>query len=168
MASGTVYDYSARTIDGKEQSLVDYRGQVLLIVNVASECGLTKEHYPALQKLYTEKKDAGLVVLGFPANDFKGQEPGSNSDIATFCSAQKVTFPMFEKITVVGKDAHPLYKYLSGRPGPVGAEPSWNFTKFLVDRDGTVVARFDPRTMPGDPEVVKKIDALLTAAPAGK
>ncbi len=157
----SVYDFTMKRIDGKDESLGAYKGKVMLIVNVASECGLTPQ-YEGLQKLYKEKKDAGLVVLGFPANDFHGQEPGSNGDIATFCTGKYgVTFPMYEKITVVGKDAHPLYKFLSTRPAPVGVEPDWNFTKFLVGRDGNVAARFGPKMKPDDPEILKKVDELL-------
>ena len=134
-----------------------------MIVNVASKCGLTPQ-YAALQKLYESKKDAGFVILGFPANDFMGQEPGTNKEIKEFCDAKyKVTFPMFEKIAVTGKETHPLYKMLAALPAPLGGEPKWNFTKFVLDRQGHVVARFEPKTTPDDPAVVKKIDELLAA-----
>lgn len=159
----SVYDFTMKRIDGKEESLSVYKGKVALIVNVATHCGLTPQYEP-LQKLYTAKKDQGFVVLGFPANDFKDQEPGTNSEIATFCSTTYgVNFPMFEKITVVGKDAHPLYKFIASQPQPIGQEPTWNFTKYLVDREGKVVARFDPKMKPDDPAIVAKIDELLKA-----
>lgn len=166
-----VLDFKVKRIDGTEEDLSIYRGKVVLIVNVASKCGFTKQ-YEGLQKLYESKKDAGgaegsgggLVILGFPANDFRGQEPGSNKEIAEFCTSRfHVTFPMFEKITVTGKDAHPLYQRLAAQPAPVGGEgvPGWNFTKFLIDRQGNVVARFDSKVAPDDAALVQKIDALI-------
>ncbi len=148
-------------IDGQPKNLSDYKGKVVLVVNVASKCGLTPQ-YDALESLYKSKKDAGLVVLGFPANDFGSQEPGTNKEIAEFCSATyHVTFPMFEKIAVTGASAHPLYKQLSALPAPLGGEPKWNFNKFLVDKSGNVVARFEPKTKPDDPALIAKIDELL-------
>lgn len=156
-----VLAHTARRINGTDESLEVYKGKVVLIVNTASRCGLTPQ-YEALEKLYREKKDQGLVVLGFPANDFRNQEPGTNAEIAEFCSGKfDVTFPMFEKISVTGKDQHPLYRQLAQQPKPLGSDPGWNFTKFVVDRKGNVVARFEPKVKPDDPEVVKKIDALL-------
>ena len=144
-------------IDGTPEPLEEYKGKVVLVVNVASRCGLTPQ-YEALERLYREKKDAGLVVLGFPANNFGGQEPGTNEEIVAFCTGRyDVTFPMFEKISVRGDDQHALYRTLS----TVGGEPSWNFTKYLVDRDGRVVERFDPRTTPDDPALVAEVDRLL-------
>jgi glutathione peroxidase len=140
------------------------------MVNVASECGCTPQ-YQGLEKLYKEKKDAGLVVLGFPANNFGSQEPGSNEQISEFCTGKfGVTFPMFEKISVKGEDAHALYKKLAAQPKPIGGEPKWNFTKFVVNREGKVVARFDAqgkiaRTGELEPELVKKIDELLGGSP---
>lgn len=144
-------------IDGSPEPLSDYEGRVVLIVNVASKCGLTPQ-YEGLEALYREKKDQGLVILGFPANNFMGQEPGTDQEISQFCTSKyDVTFPMFSKISVTGADQHELYKTLS----TVGGEPSWNFTKYLVDRQGHVVERFDPRTTPSDPELRAAIDRLL-------
>lgn len=162
-----------KRIDGTEEDLAKYKGKVVVLVNVASECGCTPQ-YQGLETLYKEKKDRGLVVLGFPANNFGSQEPGSNEEIAEFCTGKfGVTFPMFEKISVKGEDAHPLYKKLASQPPPVGAEPKWNFTKFVVDREGRVVARFDAvgkiaRTGELEPELVKKIDELLGAGKGGE
>lgn len=157
--------FKVKKIDGVEQDLSEYKGKVVLIVNVASKCGCTPQ-YRGLEELYKAKKDLGLVILGFPANNFGGQEPGSNSEIAEFCTGKGVTFPMFEKISVKGDDAHPLYKKLAAQPAPVGGEPKWNFTKFILDKEGKVVARYDAvgkiaRTGEVEPEVVKKIDELL-------
>jgi glutathione peroxidase len=176
-ASDSVLEGKVTSIDGKEVDLAQYRGKVVLIVNVASKCGYTPQ-YAGLEKLYREKKDAGLVVLGFPANDFGRQEPGSNEQIAEFCKGKyEVTFPMFAKIAVTGSDQHPLYKRLSSQPAPVGGEPKWNFTKFLVGRDGKVAARFDSAVKPDDAKLVGKVEELLKAGaqpaepgakPAGK
>ena len=152
-----VLGVSMNRIDGQAQDLAAYRGNVVLVVNVASACGLTPQ-YEALQALYEDKSDDGLVILGFPANNFGNQEPGTNEEIEQFCTGDYgVTFPMFEKISVMGDDQHPLFERLSAE----GGAPSWNFTKYLVDRDGRVVARFDPRTAPNDPALVAKIDELL-------
>lgn len=163
-----VLNFKMKLIDGKEQDLAAYKGKVVVIVNTASKCGFTSQ-YEALEKLYKDKKDQGLVVLGFPANNFGGQEPGSNGEIAEFCTSKfGVTFPMFEKISVKGPDTHPLYAKLAGQPKPVGGEPRWNFTKFVVDRSGKVVARFDAgRETVRKPELEKdllaKVDELLAA-----
>jgi glutathione peroxidase len=171
--------YSMNRIDGQSQNLADYKGKVVLIVNTASECGLTPQ-YAALEKLYRENKDKGLVILGFPANNFMAQEPGTNKDIAEFCTSKyQVTFPMFEKIDVIGDSAHPLYRQLTRlaaphisaeekaklKPGSKPGEPSWNFTKYIVDRNGRIAARVGPKITPDDPEVVTLIDSLL-ASPA--
>jgi glutathione peroxidase len=158
-----VYDFSARTIDGAERSLRDYAGKVLLVVNVASQCGLTP-HYAGLQELYENYRDRGLVVLGFPCNQFGAQEPGSEAAIKTFCETRfGVTFPMFAKIDVNGAARHPLYGYLTAQPtqpdGP--GDISWNFSKFLIDRSGNVAARFAPPTAPVSEEVVSAIENLL-------
>jgi glutathione peroxidase len=161
-----VLGFKVKDIDGKEQDLSHYKGKVVVIVNVASQCGFTSQ-YEGLEKLYKEKKDKGLVVLGFPANDFGSQEPGSNSEIKSFCTSKfGVSFPMFEKISVKGFEQHELYKKLSGQPAPIGGDPKWNFTKFVVDRSGKVVARFDAqkeyvRTATLEPDLVKKVDELL-------
>jgi len=156
-----VLDYTLKRIDGSAQDLGDYRGQVLLLVNVASKCGLTPQ-YEGLEALYEKYRDQGFAVLGFPSNDFAGQEPGSEAQIADFCrSTYGVKFPMFSKITVKGDSKHPLYEKLSGLPAPLGGEVQWNFQKYLVDRRGEVVAKFDPRTTPDDPALVEKLEALL-------
>jgi glutathione peroxidase len=155
-----IYDYSARRLGGDAQSLADYRGQVLLVVNVASQCGMTPQ-YKGLEALYRKYKDNGLVVLGFPCNQFGAQEPGSEVDIQAFCSTNyDVSFPMFAKIDVNGADAHPLYVHLKGeKPGVLGTEAiKWNFTKFLVGRDGKVVRRFAPTDKPED------MDSAVAAA----
>jgi len=160
-----VLDFRMKRIDGQEQDLSDYRGQVLLLVNVASKCGLTPQ-YDALEDLYETRKDEGFAVLGFPANEFAGQEPGSDDEIADFCrSTYGVKFPMFSKIVVKGDGIHPLYAYLTSLPAPLGGEIQWNFQKFLVDRKGRVAARFDPRTTPDDPALVAKLEALLAEKP---
>ena len=159
----TVYDFSARTIDGKTRKLADYRGKVLLIVNTASKCGFTPQ-YKGLEALFKKYGKQGLAVLGFPSNQFGQQEPGPESEIAEFCEVNYgVTFPLFAKIDVNGDSAHPLYKYLtSAKPGLLGSEAiKWNFTKFLVDRDGNVIARFAPQVEPEAPEVIAAIEAAL-------
>lgn len=151
-------------IDGNEEDLARYRGQVVMIVNVASKCGLTPQ-YDALEALYAKYEDRGFVVLGFPANDFMGQEPGSDAQIAEFCrSTYGVKFPMFSKITVKGDEMHPLYRELTSQPEPVGGPVKWNFQKYLVDRSGQPVAKFDPQTKPDAPEVIAKIEELLAKA----
>lgn len=154
-----------RSIDGEPVDLGDYRGKVLLVVNVASECGLTPQ-YAGLQEMYEKYSDDGLVVLGFPCNQFGKQEPGSEADIKQFCSTKyQVSFPMFSKIEVNGDGAAPLYQHLtSQQTEPVGSgKISWNFEKFLIGRDGKVLARFSPRTGPDDAALVKAIEAALAA-----
>jgi glutathione peroxidase len=159
-------DIPLKTIKGDDASLGDYAGKALLVVNVASKCGLTPQ-YEGLEKLYRDYKDDGLVVLGFPANDFAGQEPGSNEEIATFCTTNfGVDFPMFEKITVKGEEKHPLYAELIAESDSPEAEVAWNFEKFLVSRDGHVVRRFSPRTAPDDPELIAAIEATLSGSAA--
>ena len=183
-----VYEIPVQRITGQPTSLAEYRGKVLLIVNVASKCGLTPQ-YDGLEKLYSRFKDFGFVICGFPANDFGAQEPGSNEDIQTFCSTTfGVDFPMFSKVPVTGPDTHPLYKSLvAAQPKAVGPtrdtfrerlngflkdnhngattnpEPGilWNFEKFLVDRNGNVAARFSPEVLPDDPTVVAAIESAL-------
>ncbi|ALC90182.1 glutathione peroxidase [Bacillus sp. FJAT-18017] len=158
----SVYEFEARTIKGEEVSMSDYEGKVLLIVNTASKCGFTPQ-YDGLQELYTEYKDKGLAVLGFPSNQFGGQEPGTEEQIESFCSLNYgVTFPMFAKVDVKGDDAHPLFEYLSKEaPGILGSKSiKWNFTKFLVDRDGKPVARYASTIKPGD--IKKDIEKLLS------
>jgi glutathione peroxidase len=183
--STAIQDVPLKTITGQDAKLGDYAGKVLLVVNVASKCGLTPQ-YEALEKLYADKRTEGLLVLGFPANDFGAQEPGTNAEIQEFCTTNfGVDFPMFSKIAVTGSETHPLYKALiaaqpkaasnSGEdfrerlkgygmtPNP---EPGilWNFEKFLVGRNGQVVARFAPNVAPNDPIVLEAIDKALAAA----
>jgi glutathione peroxidase len=161
--SAPIYDFVVKDIDGKDVQLSQYQGKVLLIVNVASKCGSTPQ-YEGLQKLYMQYKDKGLVVLGFPANNFKEQEPGSNEQIKEFCSTTYgVTFPMFSKISVKGDDIHPLYQYLtSGKDNSEFAgEISWNFNKFLVDPSGKVVARFATADKPESEKVISAIQQAL-------
>ncbi len=157
----TVYDFTAEKLEGGDQSLADYKGKVLLIVNTASKCGFTPQ-FEGLEKVYENLKDKGLVVLGFPCNQFASQDPGSNSEIGDFCQRNYgVSFPMFAKIDVNGSDAHPLYKFLSKEAkGILGSEAiKWNFTKFLVGRDGNVIDRYAPTTKPED--MVKDIEKAL-------
>lgn len=156
-------DFKMTSLDGKEVELGKYAGKVVLVVNVASKCGLTPQ-YEQLQALHKKYADAGLAILGFPSNQFREQEPGTAAEIREFCSAKYgVTFDLFDKINVNGDGAAPFYKHLTALDTkPVGAgEISWNFEKFLIDRQGHVVARFAPRTKPDDPEVVKAIEAAL-------
>jgi glutathione peroxidase len=156
-----LYDFAVRTLDGEATSLDAYRGKVLLIVNVASRCGFTPQ-YQGLEALYRKYASRGLVVLGFPCDQFAGQEPGSEAEIRTFCSTNyDVTFPVFAKLEVNGEGAHPLYRWLkSEQKGLFGTESiKWNFTKFLVDRAGRVVARFAPRTTPE--EIEEDVERLL-------
>ncbi|WP_374649353.1 glutathione peroxidase [Rhizorhabdus sp.] len=160
----TVYDFSAKAIDGSEVSLDQYRDKVLLIVNTASKCGFTPQ-YEGLEKLHEEMSDKGLVVLGFPCNQFGAQEPGDAEEIATFCrTSYDVKFPIFAKVDVNGPNAHPLYAWLKSKAkGVLGTEGiKWNFTKFLIDRNGQVVSRYAPTTKP---EAIKSdIEDLLDGA----
>jgi len=151
-----LYDIPVNRIDGSEASLGDYAGRVLLVVNVASKCGLTPQ-YDGLEALYRTYKDKGLTVVGFPANNFMGQEPGTNEEIQDFCRlTYGVDFPMFAKISVKGDDRHPLYDALAG-----DEDISWNFEKFLIGRDGKVAARFAPKTEPTDPAIITALEAEL-------
>lgn len=157
----TIYDFTVPRLDGTPEDLGQYAGRVLLIVNTASECGFTPQ-YKGLEALYRDYRERGLTVLGFPCNQFGGQEPGENSEIARFCEVNYgVTFPMFAKIDVNGDSAHPLYAWLKKEaPGVLGSERiKWNFTKLLVDRDGRVVGRFAPTTTPE--ELRSHIERLL-------
>ncbi len=154
-------DRTMKRLDGSEENLNKYTGNVVLMVNVASKCGLTPQ-YKGLQALYDQYQGKGLQILGFPANNFMGQEPGTSEEIAEFCELNYgVSFPLFEKISVKGDDIHPLYAELTSMPEPIGGEVLWNFQKYLVNRDGEVVAKFGPRTVPEDPELVGKIEELL-------
>lgn len=160
---GPVHQYTVQTIDGEEMSLDEFRGRTLLIVNVASACGMTPQ-YEQLEALWRSRRADGLVVLGFPSNDFNGQEPLDNEQIQAFCvDNYDVTFPMFAKAPVLGEQATPLFAELSRAEGA----PSWNFTKYLVNPSGEVVARFEPQTSPMAPEVVERIDELLAGAGEG-
>jgi len=161
----TIYDFKSRLLNGQPADLASYRGKVLLIVNTASQCGLTPQ-YEGLQKLYETYRDQGLEILGFPCNQFGEQEPGTNEEVGHFCRLNYgVTFPMFEKTVVNGPDAHPLFRFLKeqapyqGEPADADDEIKWNFTKFLVNRDGDVVGRFEPKTTPA--EIEPAVQALL-------
>ena len=156
----SAYDFAATDISGVEQALADYRGRVLLIVNTASQCGFTPQYGP-LQELYDTYSGRGLVILGFPCDQFGHQEPGDEGEISEFCESQfGVTFPMFSKIEVNGKNAHPLYKWLkSKKSGVLGGAIKWNFTKFLVDADGNVVQRYGSTTTPDS--IAADIEKLL-------
>ena len=160
-AASSIYDFTLRSIDGKPTPLDSFKGKVVLVVNVASRCGYTPQ-YSALESIYEKYKDRGFVILGFPANNFE-QEPGTNAEIKTFCSAKyNVTFPMFAKISVDGRDQNALYTYLTKEANPfVKGAIQWNFTKFLVDRNGRVVQRFEPPVTPDSPEVIGSIERLL-------
>lgn len=163
MFAASIYDYSLPAIDGKPAPLAAYRGKVLLIVNVASRCGYTPQ-YAGLQRLYERYRDRGFVVLGFPANNFGGQEPGTNEEIREFCTRRyNVSFPMYAKISVKGDDQAPLYRHLTDkREYPAtGGEVRWNFTKFLVGKDGRVLARFEPQVSPEAPELIEAIEKAL-------
>ncbi len=162
-ATRSIYDFAAKDINGGEVSLESYKGKVLLIVNVASKCGFTPQ-YEGLQKLYETHKDQGLVVLGFPANDFLWQEPGTDSEIKAFCTTTYgVTFPMFAKISVKGSGQHPLYAFLTDKKAnpSVNGKISWNFNKFLIGRDGRVIRQFGSRDKPLGDEMVKAVKAAL-------
>ncbi len=153
-AGSGVYSFTLNSIDGKPAPLADYKGKVVLIVNVASQCGYTPQ-YSALESIYEKYKDQGFVILGFPANNFGAQEPGTNEEIKTFCTRKySVTFPMYAKISVKGSDQAPLYAYLTKETGAgIAGDIKWNFTKFLVDRDGKVVQRFESAVTPDSKEV---------------
>ena len=156
----TLSDFSATTLDGREQDLADYQGKVVLVVNTASQCGLTPQ-FSGLESLYEKYVDQGLVVLGFPCNQFAGQEPGTADEIGEFCQRNYgVSFPMFDKIDVNGDDAHPLYQWLkSEQSGMIGSTIKWNFTKFLIGRDGLVIGRYGSTTKPG--KIRPDIEAAL-------
>ena len=150
-------------IDGKPVSLSQYQGKVLLVVNVASKCGFTKQ-YAGLQQLYEKYKERGFAILGFPANNFLSQEPGTDSEIKNFCTTKfNVTFPMFSKISVKGKDIHPLYQYLTSpeENGEFGKSITWNFNKFLIDKIGKTIARFGSKVEPLDPQIVDAVEKTL-------
>jgi glutathione peroxidase len=161
-AVSSIYDFTLPSIEGKPMPLAEFKGKVILMVNVASRCGFTPQ-YTALESTYEKYKDQGFVILGFPANNFGAQEPGTNAEIKTFCSAKyNVTFPLYGKVSVKGDDQTPLYKYLTTNANPsFSGDIKWNFTKFLVDRNGNVVQRFEPQVTPDSPEVVAAIEKTL-------
>jgi glutathione peroxidase len=160
-AASSIYDFTMKSIDGTPTPLASFKGNVVLVVNVASQCGFTPQ-YKGLESVYEKYKGKGFVILGFPSNDFE-QEPGTNAEIKTFCSAKyNVTFPMFSKIPVGGKAQNPLYAYLTKEANPsLKGAIQWNFTKFLVDRSGHVVARFESPVEPDSPEVISSIEKAL-------
>lgn len=159
----SIHSFKLKDIDGKDTSLSQYKGKVVMLVNVASKCGLTPQ-YEGLQRVYDKYKDRGFVILGFPANNFGAQEPGTNEEIKSFCSLKyNVTFPIFSKISVKGDDIHPLYKFLTDKetnPEYAG-DIKWNFNKFLVDKNGKVIARFEPKVTPESEQVVAAIEKAL-------
>jgi len=161
-AGESVYNFTLPSIDGEPTALSNYKGKVVLLVNVASRCGFTPQ-YSALEAIYEKYKDQGFVILGFPANNFGGQEPGTNAEIKSFCSTKyNVSFPMFAKVSVKGDDCTPLYQYLTKQANPsLTGDIKWNFTKFLVDRNGNVVARFESPVKPDSPEVTAAIEKFL-------
>jgi glutathione peroxidase len=161
--TGGIYSYTLKSIDGQPVSLKTYRGKVLLVVNVASKCGYTPQ-YAGLESLYKKYKDRGLVIVGIPANNFAQQEPGTNAEIKTFCrNKYDVTFPMMAKVSVLGADKAPLYAYLTDKSinPQIGGDIKWNFTKFLFDRNGKPLQRFEPAVTPDSPEVTNAIEAAL-------
>jgi glutathione peroxidase len=161
LSAAPIQEIPIKDIDGKATSLKAYNGKVLLVVNVASKCGLTPQ-YKGLEAMQEKYKDKGFTVLGFPCNQFAGQEPGTNEEIKQFCSSQyHVSFPLFDKIEVNGPNRHPLYIALAGKDSPFPGDIKWNFGKFLIGKDGKILKRFDPTTKPDAPEVVAAIEAAL-------
>jgi len=162
-SKSSLYDIPLKDINDKDTSLKDYKGKVLLVVNVASQCGLTPQ-YKALEATHRKYKDKGFTILGFPCNDFGSQEPGTHEEIKKFCSEKyDVTFPLFSKLHVKGTEQHPLYTALTGKESPFPGDIKWNFGKFLVGKDGRILKRFEPQTKPDAPEVVEAIEAALAA-----
>lgn len=164
----SMYEFTMKDIDGKDVKLDAYKGKVVMIVNTASKCGYTPQ-YEGLEALYEKYKDKGFVVLGFPANNFMGQEPGTEKEIKEFCTLKyNVTFPMFSKISVKGTDQHPFYSFLTNKATDPGSDGdiTWNFEKFLADRSGKIIARYPPKTKPDDAEVVKAVETALGAKAA--
>jgi glutathione peroxidase len=160
-AAVSLYDIALKDIDGQATSLKAYKGQVLLVVNVASKCGFTPQ-YSGLEALHQKYQGKGLRVLGFPCNDFGAQEPGSNQEIKSFCSSQyQVTFPLFDKLHVKGPEQHPLYAALTGKDSKLPGEVKWNFGKFLIGRDGQLIQRFESKAAPDSPELRQAIEAAL-------
>ncbi len=161
-AASGIYTFTLNSIDGKPAPLADYKGKVILVVNVASQCGYTPQ-YSALEAIYEKYKDQGFVIVGFPANNFGSQEPGTNEEIKTFCTRKySVTFPIYAKISVKAPNQAPLYTYLTKDTGPgIRGDIQWNFTKFLVDRNGNVVQRFEPAVTPDSKEMTAAIEQQL-------
>jgi len=160
-AASSVHEFTLDSINGTPTPLASFKGKVMLVVNVASQCGYTPQ-YEGLQALYAKYKDQGLVVAGFPANNFGEQEPGTNAEIGAFCKSKfGVTFPMFSKISVTGGDKAPLYRFLTDKTSKTGGEIQWNFTKFLVDRNGRVIQRFEPAVEPLSNGLVTAVEAAL-------
>jgi glutathione peroxidase len=163
LAADSIYNIPLKDIDGKDTTLKPYAGKVILIVNVASKCGFTPQ-YTALEAVYKKYQNQGLVICGFPCNQFGSQEPGTDAEIKQFCSAKyDVTFPMFDKLEVNGDNRHPLYVALAGKDSPFPGNIHWNFTKFVIARDGKIVARFDSKVTPDSPEVTHAIETALAA-----
>jgi glutathione peroxidase len=161
--ASSVYDYTLKSIDGQPTALSSFRGKVVLLVNVASRCGYTPQ-YTGLESLYEKHKDEGFVIVGVPANNFMSQEPGTNEEIKTFCKSKyDVKFPMMAKVSVKGSDQTPLYQYLTSKDQnpKTGGDIKWNFTKFLIDRNGQVIARFEPAVTPADPALTSAVEAAL-------
>ena len=159
----SLYDIKLKDIDGKDTTLAAYKGKAVLIVNVASKCGYTKQ-YSGLEATYQKYKDQGFAILGFPCNQFNGQEPGTNEEIKQFCSSKYgVTFPLFDKLEVNGANRHPLYVALAGKDSPFPGDIKWNFNKFLVGKDGKILKRFDSGVKPDSEELTKAIEAALAA-----
>ena len=159
--AGSIYDIPVKDIDGKDTTLAAYKGKVVLIVNVASHCGYTPQ-YKSLEAVYKKYKDQGFVVLGFPCNQFGGQEPGTNEEIKQFCTSKyDVTFPLFDKIEVNGANRHPLYVALAGGTSPFPGNIKWNFNKFLIGKDGKILKRFDSKVTPDSTEATEAITAAL-------
>lgn len=160
----SVLDFKMKNIDGEEEALSDYKGDVLLLVNVASECGLTPQ-YEGLETIYRRYQDKGFKILGFPANNFGAQEPGTDLEIKKFCTGKyDVTFPMFSKVSVKGDDQCDLYKYLTDTEKhgeQIGGEVKWNFQKYLIDRNGKLIARFNPKVKPLDQELIGSVEKAL-------
>jgi glutathione peroxidase len=162
-AADSIYDIPLKDIDGKSATLKSCKGEVLLVVNVASKCGYTPQ-YANLEAIYQKYKDQGFKVIGFPCNQFGGQEPGTDAEIKQFCSSKyNVTFPMFDKLEVNGANRHPLYTLLAGDTSPTPGNIKWNFTKFLVGRDGKILKRFESKVKPDSPEATQAIEAALAA-----
>ncbi len=162
---GSLYDVPLKDIDGKDTSLKAYQGKVLLVVNVASKCGYTPQ-YEALEAIQKQYQAKGFTVLGFPCNDFGSQEPGTAEEIKQFCSSKyEVTFPLFEKLHVKGAEQHPLYAVLTGKQSPFPGDIKWNFGKFIISRDGKILARFDSKVKPNSPEMTAAIESALAQKP---